>query len=144
METAPITYQSYRAVFLETGPSLWSTILVVRDFACHKRLHSFVAMVFMVITMVFTLCFPTFASAMTGYTSIVKAYVPDHQDGNWIRFDRFTQVLYVIHDGDRIGHTKEYFVTEGEYHAAAVSIQGDGYCALFSLVPGTNDIRRST
>ena len=82
------------------------------------------AMVFMVITMAFTLCFPTFASAMTGYTSIVKAYVPDHQHGNWIRFDRFVQVLYVIHDGDRIGQTKDYFVIDNATWNGQVRIQG--------------------
>lgn len=120
METAPITYQSYRAVFLETGPSFWSTVLVIWDFCHRKRLHSPIAMVFMVASMVFTLCFPTFGGAMTGYTSMVKAHVPDHQDGNWIRFDRFTQVLYTIHDGDRIGQSKDYFVTDETYNAVCI------------------------
>ena len=87
METAPITYHSYRAVFLETSPSFWSTLFLARDFIWLKSLHSKMAMFFMIFTMVFTLCFPTFASAMTGYTSIVQAYVLDRQNANWIRFD---------------------------------------------------------
>ncbi|KAJ4357447.1 uncharacterized protein N0V89_002022 [Didymosphaeria variabile] len=49
---------------------------------------------------------------MTGYTSIVKAYVPDHQSGNRINFDSFLPVLYVIHDGERIKKANNYFVTD--------------------------------
>lgn len=70
------------------------------------------AMFFMIFTMVFTLCFPTFASAMTGYTSIVQAYVLDRQNANWIRFDTFAQVIYVVDDGNRIGQTEPYYVVD--------------------------------
>jgi hypothetical protein len=66
---------------------------------------------------------------MTGYTSIVKAYVPDHQDGNWIRFDRFTQVLYTIHDGDRVGQTKNYLVTDETYGVVGI-LKGRFYALL--------------
>ncbi|EOA92323.1 uncharacterized protein SETTUDRAFT_85189 [Exserohilum turcica Et28A] len=112
METAPITYHSYRAVFLETSPSFWSTLFLARDFIWLKSLHSKMAMFFMIFTMVFTLCFPTFASAMTGYTSIVQAYVLDRQNANWIRFDTFAQVIYVVDDGNRIGQTEPYYVVD--------------------------------
>ncbi|KAL1611894.1 hypothetical protein SLS60_000116 [Paraconiothyrium brasiliense] len=49
---------------------------------------------------------------MTSYTSIVKAYVPDHDSGNQINFDSFLPVLYVIHDGNRIDQAKDYLVTD--------------------------------
>ena len=112
METTPITYHSYRVVFLESSPSFLSTVFLAQDFMRRKSLHSKMAMFFMLITMVFTLCFPTFASAMTSYTSIVKAYVPDIRDGNLISFDKFDRVLYIIHDGDRVGQTKPYLVVD--------------------------------
>ncbi|KAF2440444.1 hypothetical protein P171DRAFT_100866 [Karstenula rhodostoma CBS 690.94] len=114
METAPITYNSYRAIFLEPNPSFWSTVALIRDFTSRRSLHSNLAMVFMVATMTFTIAFPTLASAMTGYTSAQKAYVPDHQNGNMIRFDNFGLLLYTIHDGERVGLTNEYLVTTGK------------------------------
>ncbi|KAF1975556.1 hypothetical protein BU23DRAFT_441890, partial [Bimuria novae-zelandiae CBS 107.79] len=111
METAPITYHSYRVIFLETGPSLWSTVRLIRDFVSRRGLNSKFAMFFMVATMAFALAFPTLTSAMKGYTSIAKAYVPDHENGNRIRFDSFALVLYTIHDGERIGQTNDHLVT---------------------------------
>lgn len=71
--------------------------------------------------MAFTLCFPTFASAMTGYTSIVEAYIPDRQN-NWIGFGKFVQVLYIVHDGDRIGQTNPFYVTDNDIKDSTVSI----------------------
>jgi hypothetical protein len=111
METAPITYHSYRAIFVEPGPSLWSTIALFRDFTFRKGLHSTLAMTFMVATMAFAIAFPTLASAMTGYTSLLTSFVPDHQDGNMIQFKNMDLLLYTIHDGERVGLTNDYFVT---------------------------------
>lgn len=67
-------------------------------------------MVFMIITMMFSIAFPTMANAMTGHKSVLRTYVPDHQEGNLIRFDQFSPLLYTIHDGDRIGLTTNYLV----------------------------------
>jgi hypothetical protein len=112
MQVAPVTYTSFRAVFVDTGPSFLSTSRVLRDFAVRKGFHSRIATIFMLVTMIFTLAFPTLASAMTGYTGVLKAYVPDYANANYIRFDRFEPVLYVINDGKRVGETSDYFVTD--------------------------------
>ena len=68
-------------------------------------------MAFMVATMIFILAFPTLAGAMTGYTSVVKAYIPDISDANMIRFDSFDAIIYVIHDGKRIKIQDNQIVT---------------------------------
>lgn len=68
-------------------------------------------MAFMVATMIFILAFPTLAGAMTGYTSVVKAYIPDITDANMIRFDSFDAIIYVIHDGKRIKIQDNQIVT---------------------------------
>lgn len=114
METAPITYRSYHAIFMEFGPSFWSTMALIRDFTSRKGLQSKLAMVFMIATMIYALAFPTVASAMTGYTSVLKAYIPDHGKGNMIHFDNFQVLLYTVHDGVKAGlGSDEYFVTTG-------------------------------
>lgn len=67
-------------------------------------------MVFMIITMAFILSFPTFGSAMTGYSGNVQAFVTT-ADSQLVPFEDFKFVLYTIHDGDRIGKTVDYAVT---------------------------------
>ncbi|PVH93746.1 hypothetical protein DM02DRAFT_480520, partial [Periconia macrospinosa] len=102
MDTAPVTYDSFRTIFIGNDPSLWSTICLIRDFAFRKGLHSKIAMCVIIAAMLLTIAFPTLASAMTGYTSIAKAYLPELQTGNQIKFNSFVPVLYLIHDGERI------------------------------------------
>lgn len=65
----------------------------------------------MIATMIYILAFPTLAGAMTGYTSVVAAYIPDVNDANMIRFDSFDAVIYVVHDGKRIKVENEQVIT---------------------------------
>jgi hypothetical protein len=81
-------------------------------------------MAFMVATMAFVLAFPTLASAMTGYTSIVGAYILDRQN-NWIGFDKFVQVLYTAHDGNRIGQANPFYVTDKATQSSDVRMYRD-------------------
>jgi hypothetical protein len=112
METAPVTYRSFRTIFFESGPSVYSVGHLVRDFIYRKSLDSKLAMVFMISSMIYTLMFPTLASAATGYTTSVKAYVPDNHDSNYIRFDQFELLLYVVHDGGRIEQPADFLVSQ--------------------------------
>lgn len=61
-------------------------------------------MAFIVGTMIFIWAFPTLGSAMTAYSTNVKAFV-NSTDGILVPFNSFRQVLYVIHDGQRINLT---------------------------------------
>ena len=65
----------------------------------------------MVATMLFILAFPTLMSAMSGYDSNVVSRVQDG-DNNLVPFDKFVRVLYVIHDGWRVGKEGEYWIWE--------------------------------
>jgi hypothetical protein len=111
MGTSPTTYQFYRTIFLESSPSFRSTIGLISNPTSLKSIRSKTAMAFMVATMIFILAFPTLAGAMTGYTSVVKAYIPDISDANMIRFDSFDAIIYVIHDGKRIKIQDNQIVT---------------------------------
>ncbi|KAF2127858.1 hypothetical protein P153DRAFT_358024 [Dothidotthia symphoricarpi CBS 119687] len=111
MEAEPITYRLFRTVFLEKGASLLSTYQVIRSFLGQRRLRSKTAMAFMVVTMIFILAFPTLITAMSGYDSNVESYVPDF-DNRLIQFNRFSRVLYIIHDGRRINLTDDYLIID--------------------------------
>jgi hypothetical protein len=68
----------------------------------HGRLRSKSYTIFMLLGIAFAACWPTFASAMTGYTSANKAYIQDGESGSIIPFSDLRRVAYVIHDGDRV------------------------------------------
>ena len=72
-------------------------------------------MVFMIATMIFVSVFPSFASAMTGYSGKLKSYIPDADNNNYNSFDGFRRVLYIIHDGWRIGKTGNYVITSDPF-----------------------------
>ncbi|KAF2621982.1 hypothetical protein BU25DRAFT_219774 [Macroventuria anomochaeta] len=110
MEVQPVTFNTYRTVFLQNGSLILGIPRIIRDFCRRRGLHSRFAMVFIVLTMIFILIFPTLGSAMTGYSGNVKPYVPD-LDGNFIPFNNFSIVLYTIHDGKRIGQTDDFHAT---------------------------------
>lgn len=95
---------------MQDGISLLGVTGVIRDFIARRRLKSMAAMIFMAVTMLFVLVWPTVASAMTGYDSNNVAFVKI-KDGSLIPFASFIPLLYIIHDGSRIdGLTDEYLV----------------------------------
>jgi hypothetical protein len=71
-------------------------------------------MVFMVVTMIFLLLWPTLASAMSGYDANVGAYIPD-ENQNFVPFNNFTRLLYIVHDGERIKISNDSVVTDYDY-----------------------------
>lgn len=120
MEVTPVTFRTYRTVFLQDQSLIFAIPRMVKDFTRRHGLHSKVAMVFMVMTMVFILAFPTFGSAMTGYSGNVKAFVAD-ANSQLIPFEDFSFALYNIHNGWKINRGGEYIVASannvyGEYN----------------------------
>lgn len=110
MLDGPTTYDTYWTIFMRDEASLWSTIQIARDFVKRQDLQSRLARLFIVLVMAFVLAFPTLASAMTGYTSKVGAFVQD-RDQNLIQFSQYDLLAYTIHDGWRIGLSGDYPIT---------------------------------
>lgn len=110
MAAAPITFGTFRTVFVHQESSVVSIPRLIRDFTRRRGLQSKIAMVFMIATLVFILVFPTFGSAMTGYSANVQSYVRDSQQ-NYIRFDTFRYMFYTVHDGGRVGLKKDHVMT---------------------------------
>jgi hypothetical protein len=118
MENRPVTYQFFRTIFIAKDASISSIYRTIKSFIWQRRLRSNVAMVFMTATMVFILAFPTLTSAMSGYDSNVASRVQDGEN-NLVPFSAYSRVLYVVHDGWRIGQDGNYWIEEipsrGEY-----------------------------
>ncbi|KAL1794359.1 hypothetical protein ACET3X_007780 [Alternaria dauci] len=111
MEVTPVTFGTYRTIFLPNGGLFISTLCLIRDFVTRHRLHSKIAMVFMVYTMAFTFAYPTVASAMTGYSANVDAFV-NTTGGEYVPLSAFSFAYYVIHDGWRIGLEGDHIATD--------------------------------
>lgn len=101
MMTDPVTYQTFWTVFMQDGPSLTSVLRTFRDFTWRRGLRSKPTMVFIILTMIFVLAFPTLASAMTGYSANNQAVVKT-DSVNQVLFSQFESARYVIHDGNRV------------------------------------------
>lgn len=105
----PVSYVTYWAFFMSQEADLETLGGVIRDFATGRSLKSRPIRIIMVLTMMFALAWPTVASAMTGYDSNNISFI-ETLDGSLARFSSFEPVLYVIHDGSRVGLTDGYLV----------------------------------
>jgi hypothetical protein len=110
MQSAPITFNTFRTVFLHNEASIVSIPRLIRDFSRRHGLRSKAAMTFMIATLVFILAFPTFGSAMTGYSANVQSFVQD-LDGNYLPFNTFRYLFYIVEDGERIGKSNNLTLT---------------------------------
>jgi hypothetical protein len=111
MEVTPVTFRTYRTIFLPGNSLLNDIFRMIRDFTTRHGLHSKIAMGFMILSMVFTLAFPSMASAMTGYNGNVQAFIRT-LDENYVPFEKFTFALFVVHDGERVGLDRDYIVKD--------------------------------
>jgi len=109
MELSPVTYRTFWTIFIQRDVTVPSTANMLHDFISRRGLTSKVAMVFMISTMVYLLMFPTLASAMTGYTGNVKAFISDANQ-TFLPFSEFIPMAFIIHDGARVNLTDEYQV----------------------------------
>ncbi|OAL43930.1 hypothetical protein IQ07DRAFT_649718 [Pyrenochaeta sp. DS3sAY3a] len=107
MKVRPVTFYTYRTIFLQSEALILAIPLLIRDFVWRHSLTSKAAMIFMIATMVLVLIFPSFGSAMTGYTPNLKAFIAEEENTS-VAFESFEIVLFTLHDGNRINYTNEY------------------------------------
>ena len=106
MTKKPATYSTFWIVFLHQEPTLLAAYRLARDFIFYRGPASFLAALLIIYSSLFILIFPTLASAMTGYNSAVEAFIKD-PNNNLINFADFKRVVYIIHDGERVGLSNE-------------------------------------
>lgn len=102
MQVVPVTFNTFRSIFMQKESSIDGLAKLLRDFTRRHGLHSKVAMIFMITSMVFIFAFPTLASAMTGYSANVQPFV-QNSDKSSLLFNTFQPLYYVLHDGDSWG-----------------------------------------
>ena len=110
MNVSPVSYETYSTVFFRLGPDISSIFTLLREFIFYRALNSKVVMIWIILSATFIALFPTWVSAMSGYNGNRGPFVLD-QTGNFALFSEFQYIDYVIHDGDRIGLTKDYIIS---------------------------------
>lgn len=113
MDSKPITYHSFVEIFIRREASLHGIQKISRDFFFSgpgHRLRSWLAMIFIMFTMIFMLVWPTITSAMSGYTPALGSFIQD-TNGSMYRYTSFMPLVYTIQDGSRINLEDQYRVT---------------------------------
>ena len=111
MAVNPVTLDTFFTTHLEESASLGSTIKMIRDLSVRRRLPSRLIAAFMILTMFLILAWPTLAGAMTGYASTEASFLT-MEDDSLVPSNNFLSVMYVIHDGWRVGLHGNYLVTQ--------------------------------
>lgn len=86
MEQNPVSYGTYKIVFLGDPISLGGVSGLVREFTLLRCLPSMIGMVWIISSALFLIVFPTFVSAMSGYSSNNHAFIQD-SGGNYMDYD---------------------------------------------------------
>jgi hypothetical protein len=108
MECNPVSYGTFKAITLQNG-SMSALYILSRDCLSNQGLRAKATVVWMVVSGAFAIAFPTFVSAMTGYSSNIQAFVTI--GSNLVPYSDFRPVRYIIHDGERVGLSADYIVT---------------------------------
>lgn len=100
MEGSQVSYHTFAAFAFEPG-TVTGVFMLARDFASNRSLRSKMIVSWALVSTLYIVAFPTLSSAMTGYTSVMEAYLEDKSQ-NLVRWELFREVVYSIEDADRI------------------------------------------
>lgn len=140
MEKSDVPHETFKALAFDRD-TFTAVLRLIQTFFRIRGCRVKLAMLWIILATLFVLSVPTWLSAMTGYTAALTAVITDAQ-GNFVPAEKFLQVVYIIHDGDRLGHpyTKGYHaVVPWNYGQMLLSVDPDCPSAyLSSAVGGTN------
>ena len=108
MENEPISYKTFKAITLQHDS--WSAIWQLsRHFLCNKNARAKAVVLWIILSALYIVSFPTLVSAMSGYSANIEAFVI--VNNIYVPFSEFVLVRYIIHDGWRVNLTGDYMVT---------------------------------
>lgn len=109
MERATVTYDTFWSINIEPT-SVQSIYRISRDVVKTASFRFRSAVVLMACSSAYLIAFPIVVGAMTGYSTNIAAFAPDHNNA-LIPFTDFVPVVYVIHDGSRLNLSDRYLVS---------------------------------
>lgn len=101
------TYRLYEAIVFRDA-SLQSIWQLCTSFTKNMKQRDSAAICWIILASAYVVVFPTWVSAMTGYSSNVSPFI-ETDSGSKVPWKN-RRALYKIHDGNRIGKTVDYLV----------------------------------
>lgn len=100
MENSPVSYGTFEALTFNTA-SLSTILRLGKNYYTNATVRAKFAIFWIIVASIWVAAFPTFASAMSGYSPNIEAFIAD-SDGSLVRWQDFKYVYYIIHDGWRL------------------------------------------
>jgi hypothetical protein len=101
LEWAPTPHRTFEGVSIH-GPTFWTTWLLVKDLPRHSSKKGKALFIFILISCLWILAFPTLLSAMTGYISASESFIPSINSTSMLPVKQLKDG-YIIGNGDLIG-----------------------------------------
>jgi hypothetical protein len=111
MREAPVSYSTYEALAF-VPPTLVRTLRLAGDLLTRRGAVARLITVWIVLSSLFVISFSSWATAMTGYSSITYA-VMDTYDGELVAWDKYQVVQFALLDAWRIGEPSPVLITTG-------------------------------
>ncbi|KAI3317852.1 hypothetical protein HD806DRAFT_513982 [Xylariaceae sp. AK1471] len=90
MTLQPITFATYRILFVDSGPSISSTTSLLRDFIKFKGFASKLASTFLIYSVLLSLALPTLVGSATGYAPLNEEFIRAYGN-NLVPISNFTK-----------------------------------------------------
>ncbi|KAK5064557.1 hypothetical protein LTR84_000390 [Exophiala bonariae] len=137
MQDAPVSYSTYEALAF-APPTFIRTMGLARDLLTRRGALARLISVWIVLSSMFVISFSSWATAMTGYSSIYYA-VMETYDGELVKWDNFQVVHFAIADAWRIGEPSQVLITTGRECVAQGFLPEDGEDDEGSVKDTTDD-----
>ena len=111
MRDAPVSYNTFESLAF-VPPSMIRTAKLARDLLTNRCWRARLIIVWIISSSVFVLSFSTLVTAMSGYSSDIDAFMPDH-DNESVMWSNYMAVQFAINDAERIGLPGPLYITSG-------------------------------
>lgn len=114
MERKSVSYGTFEVLGFQTA-SATTIFKLMRDYLTNHGVRAKLSILWIILSSIYVVAFPTLASAMTGYSANSHAYVRDYS-GALSLWSTYKQVQYIVNDGWRVGLTGRYILTDVDEH----------------------------
>lgn len=122
METEPVSYGTFESMAF-TSPTFVSPFILIRDFVTNRGLRARVAVAWTIIASFYVLAFPTLNDTISGYSTNMQAFLKDNS-GILVPWSNYTEVQFVINDGERVGLRTPTYVTDNPTTSDSCAFKG--------------------
>jgi hypothetical protein len=129
LERTSVPVRTFEAVALQ-DPSINTLFKQIGDFLSIKGGAHRLRILWMILSTIFVVAFSTLAGAMTGYAPVTDPFLHG-QDGQLVPFDSYLNVIYIVHDADRVGLENPLILTNipGSANGRCTYESGTRLCA---------------